>query len=458
MYSQDKKHRMKPGARNFLIFFGLMAIIASAIAFDKWQKTHKNSAGISSSTTETTEIKSVPESTVILKMAGSSTIGDALAPALVKAFMLKNGYSDVEIVTSSKDEKSIVGTKDGKKDRIDIASKGTGKGFAALSSNEVDICMASSQAPAGSTYEEHPIGLDGIAIVVNKNSSMQNINYSEIKDVFSNSASKIYRMDENAGISKVFKEAVMGKTEIASNAQKFAKSGELISALSSDQNGIGFLSYTLMNNGNIRALPIAVQAGMPGIVPNSLTIQSEKYPLCRRLYLYTNKSNNQLTSKLVEFVESKDGQDIVNANGFVNLNINLNDNSINPIAMPNDPPEYTSLINSAKKITTEFRFETGSQHLDSRGVADILRLVNYMTTAENKGKKVVLVGFTDNVGDNRKNLELSKQRANVVSQVLDASGITVKTIMGFGSARPVRSNLTEEDRANNRRVEVWLIN
>jgi len=450
MYTQQKKHRMKPAVKNTLILLGLIAVVIGAIGYDKYQKAQKGGSVVST--------QSIPESNVILKMGGSSTVGDALAPALVKAFMEKNGYTDVQIMNTAKDEKAVVGSKDGKKDRIEFASKGTGKGFTALNTNEVDICMASSQAPAGNTYDEHPIGLDGIAIIVNKNSNMQSINYSDIKDIFAGASAKIYRMDENAGISKVFKESVMCGKDINASAQKFTKSGDLIAALGNDPTGIGFVSYTLINSGNIKALPITIEKDMPGIVPNALTIQSEKYPLCRRLYLYTNKSNNQLTSKIIDFVESKEGQQIVSSVGFVNLNINLNDNSINPIAMPNDPPEYTSLINSAKKITTEFRFQTGSQHLDSRGVADILRLVNYLTLPENKGKKIILVGFTDNVGDNKKNIALSIQRANVVSKVLDASGIVIKQTMGFGSARPVRGNSTEEDRANNRRVEVWLAN
>ena len=454
MYTQNKTHRMKPMFKNTLILIGLIGLVVAAIGYDKWQKSKK--AG---GTTETaTTIQSIPESDVILKIGGSSTVGDALAPALVKTFMEKEGYSDVQIVSSAKDEKSVVGTKNGKKDRIEIFAKGTGKGFKALNTNEIDICMASSQAPAGSSYEEHPIGLDGIAIVVNKNSNMQSIAYSEINNVFSSSTMPIYRMDENAGISKVFKESVMSGKDIHTSAKKFAKSAELVSALGNDPSGIGFVSYTLINSGNIKALPITIEKGMPGIVPNALTIQSEKYPLCRRLYLYTNKSNNQLTSRIVEFAESKDGQQIVSQNGFVNLTINVNNNDINPIAMPNDPPEYTTLINNGKKITSELRFETGKQSLDSRGVADILRLVKFMTEPENAGKKVILVGFTDNTGDNKKNLSLSVQRANVVKTILEASGIPVKKTMGFGSARPVRSNLTEEDRANNRRVELWLAN
>ena len=457
--AQQVKHEMKKSVKLTLYALGLLVLIGGAIQFDKYSK-HKGGSGTASSSTSgtTTAIQDVPEGTVILKMGGSSTVGDALAPALTKSFMEKNGYADVQILNTGKDEKVVVGTKDGKKEKIEISSKGTGKGFTALNTNAIDVCMASSPAPAGNSYEEHPIGLDGIAIVVNKSSTMQSINYSEIKNVFSSSGTKIYRMDENAGISKVFKEAVMGDKKISESAQQFAKSGELVAALGNDVSGISFVSYTLINKGNIRALPVSIASGMPGIVPNALTIQSEKYPLCRRLYLYSNHSPNPLTAKLVEYIESKDGQNIVNEIGFVNLNININNNTENPLIQPNDPPEYDNVVNSSsKKITTEFRFELGKENLDSRGVADILRMSQYIGQPENRSKKVILIGFTDNTGNPSKNLKLSNDRAKTVRVLLEASGIKVQKIMGFGSARPVRGNATPEDRANNHRVEVWLV-
>lgn len=440
---------MKPAVKNSLIVMVLISIIAGAIGYDKYQKGQKGGS--------VATIQSVPESNVILKIGGSATIGEVLAPNLIKGYMEKNGYADVQIMNTGKDEKCVVGTKAGKKDRIEIASKGTSTGFSSLGSNSIDLCMASSQAPAGSTYDEHVIGLDGIAVIVNKNSNLQSISMPEIASTFSGGNMKIYRMDDNSGTYKVFKETAMSGKEITTSAQKYESATDLVSAVGSDASGIGFVSYTFATGVNIKPLPISINANMPPIVPNALTIQSEKYPLCRRLYFYANKSANPLSMDILKFIESSDGQKIVNDNGFVNLSINVNNNSINPIAMPNDPPAYTNLINTAKKITTEFRFQTGSQHLDSRGLADVLRLVQFMSLSENRNKKVILVGFTDNVGDDKKNIPLSVQRANVVSTVLEASGVSIKSVLGFGSARPVRGNETEEDRANNRRVEVWLI-
>ena len=450
----SQKHEMKKSVKITLGALLILIIVGAAVQFDKYTK-RKNGLLLPMANTE--QNVSQIEGT-LLKLGGSSTIGDELAPALIKGFLEKNGYSDIQILNTGKDEKIVVGTKDNKKEKIQVFSKGTGKGFAALNDNTIDICMASAKAPTGSSYEEHPIGLDGIAIVVNKASALQNINYLDIKNIFSNNNTKVLRMDDNAGISKVFKEAVMGDKIINTSAQLFAKSTDLITALSSDQSAISFCSYTLLNKGNIRALPISIEANMPGIIPNVLTIQSEKYPLCRRLYLYTNKSTNILTSKFIDYVESKEGQNIVNDIGFVNLNITINNNEQNPIALPNDPPEYTKLEKTGIKITSELRFEFGKQNLDSRGVSDVLRLTDYISQPENRNKKIILVGFTDNSGNLKTNIDLSLRRANTVKIILSASGLNITKVMGFGSARPVRSNDTEQDRADNRRVEVWLIN
>ena len=448
---------MKTGGK---VFFLALIILASVGGYYKWYTSHPHpsSAGTdqtaSGATQQTTE---VPQSTSILKIAGSNTIGDVLAPALCKGWMESTGYSNVQILNTGKDEKAVVGTKNGKTERIDIAAHGTSTGFTSLSGNSADICMASSKDNSGS-YAEHVIGLDGIAIIASSSSPINSLSMADIQNTFSGSSSKIYRMDDNSGTYKVFKEVAMAGRDINSSAKQFASATELVNAVAADGTGIGFASYTFVNTSGIKAIPISIAAGMPPIIPNPLTIQSEKYPLCRRLYMYTPKNGNQLPDGFIKYVESPAGQMVVQNNGFINLSINVNNNNDNPIAMPNDPPAYTALINSSKKISTEFRFEFGSLTLDSRAMADITRVVSFLSQPENRGKKLILVGFTDNVGDPGKNVQLSLQRASAVKGVLEGVGASVQKVMGFGPARPVRGNTTDEDRANNRRVEIWLTN
>lgn len=70
---------------------------------------------------------------------------------------------------------------------------------------------------------------------------------------------------------------------------------------------------------------------------------------------------------------------------------------------------------------------------------------------------ITLAGHTDSIGDARRNLELSQQRAAAVKDALviryHVSGTRITTT-GFGSAQPVESNTTLEGRARNRRVAI----
>jgi outer membrane protein OmpA-like peptidoglycan-associated protein len=68
-------------------------------------------------------------------------------------------------------------------------------------------------------------------------------------------------------------------------------------------------------------------------------------------------------------------------------------------------------------------------------------------------------GFTDNIGEESYNLELSGRRARTVTDFLIKNGIfpTRLSYAGYGSSNPVYSNDTEEGRSMNRRVEIKIM-
>lgn len=72
---------------------------------------------------------------------------------------------------------------------------------------------------------------------------------------------------------------------------------------------------------------------------------------------------------------------------------------------------------------------------------------------------VQVVGHTDNTGSAAYNLNLSRQRAAAVTQVLVNNGISPSRItsIGRGEDVPVASNLSAEGRAQNRRVEIVIL-
>ncbi len=81
-------------------------------------------------------------------------------------------------------------------------------------------------------------------------------------------------------------------------------------------------------------------------------------------------------------------------------------------------------------------------------VADALKEV--------EGRRIRVIGYTDNVGKDEYNQQLSQKRAESVRSHLISRGVREDLVVaeGRGEADPVASNANPEGRANNRRVEI----
>lgn len=73
--------------------------------------------------------------------------------------------------------------------------------------------------------------------------------------------------------------------------------------------------------------------------------------------------------------------------------------------------------------------------------------------------ELAVVGYTDNTGDFNYNLNLSKRRAEAIVNQLVKEGVSKDRLagVGVGPLNPIASNSTEQGRAENRRVELVLI-
>lgn len=78
---------------------------------------------------------------------------------------------------------------------------------------------------------------------------------------------------------------------------------------------------------------------------------------------------------------------------------------------------------------------------------------------ENPNLVIEIGGHTDNVGDARLNLYLSENRAKVISSYLVQNGIYEKQLRwkGYGQTKPIAPNDSEENKAQNRRVEIVVL-
>jgi outer membrane protein OmpA-like peptidoglycan-associated protein len=101
-------------------------------------------------------------------------------------------------------------------------------------------------------------------------------------------------------------------------------------------------------------------------------------------------------------------------------------------------------------------FETGSSTLSSGAGRNMDRLVQFLT--DHPERMVQIDGFTDSIGTDSFNQDLSQRRADAVRYQLVSRGISSTRIatQGYGKAYPVASNSESSGRQLNRRVEVVI--
>jgi outer membrane protein OmpA-like peptidoglycan-associated protein len=101
-------------------------------------------------------------------------------------------------------------------------------------------------------------------------------------------------------------------------------------------------------------------------------------------------------------------------------------------------------------------FETGSATLSSGAARNMDRLVQFLT--DHPERLVQIDGFTDSVGTDSFNQDLSQHRADAVRYQLVSRGISSTRIatQGYGKAYPVAGNSESSGRQLNRRVEVVI--
>jgi outer membrane protein OmpA-like peptidoglycan-associated protein len=101
-------------------------------------------------------------------------------------------------------------------------------------------------------------------------------------------------------------------------------------------------------------------------------------------------------------------------------------------------------------------FATGKADLNPGGLRKLDQLAQFLK--EHADRRVEIDGYTDSVGTDAYNLDLSQRRALAVQSALVSRGIDVTRIaaQGYGKEYPVASNAESGGRQLNRRVEVII--
>lgn len=168
----------------------------------------------------------------------------------------------------------------------------------------------------------------------------------------------------------------------------------------------------------------------------------------------TDEDGNYLTTLSV----GKDYAFNVNRKGylFFSENYDLSSNKIDSVLTADIPLQ--PIEPGASIVLKNIFFDSKKTELKPESISELNSVIQLM--ADNPNLKILISGYTDNVGKPQDNLTLSNNRALAVVKYLLASQQIAKERLqykGFGETKPIDDNSTEEGKAKNRRTEMSVI-
>ena len=254
-----------------------------------------------------------------LQIKGSDTM-ISLGQAWAEAFMKKNPAAMVA-----------------------VTGGGSGTGIAALINGTCDVAESSrSMKPAemvqakskGITPKEFKVALDGIAVVVNPKNPVSRLSFEELRGIFMGSLTDwkqvggkpgqivVLSREVNSGTHIYFKEHILrrgkekGPEEFAPTALLMSSSQAIADEVAKNPNAIGYYGMGYISP---KQTVIAVAKEEQGryVKPSIEDVRKGRYPISRPLFWYTKGEPQGTVKAMLDFVFSKEGQEIVSQLDFV---------------------------------------------------------------------------------------------------------------------------------------------
>jgi phosphate transport system substrate-binding protein len=217
---------------------------------------------------------------------------------------------------------------------IQVTGGGSGVGIAALINGSTNICMASREMKDSerqklrdrtfTTGVEIAVAKDGVTLYVNDKNVINELTLDQIKDIYTgkitswsqvggpNSKIVVYGRENSSGTYVFLREKALNNADYTSSMQSLPGTSAVVNAVARDVNGIGFGGAAYAKG--VKELSIKTATG--SFKPTAETIKSGQYPLARNLYWYLPLKPAGEIKKLVDWVLSSEGQDIVKKVGY----------------------------------------------------------------------------------------------------------------------------------------------
>lgn len=225
---------------------------------------------------------------------------------------------------------------------------GTGTGVAAIQNNSTDLCNASREmkpeekakvkAASGKDPVEFVVAYDALAVYSHPSNPIKGISVEELREIWAEGGTitkwdqinpkvkgkiALFGRQNNSGTYDYFREHVCGKKdgkqrEFRAGISEMNGSSEVVENVSKTKTGLGY-SGMGYKTPSVNWLKISNKKGEPEVEPGIQAARSGKYPISRKLYIYTAGEPTGEIKAYIDWILSPAGQKIVEQEGFVPL-------------------------------------------------------------------------------------------------------------------------------------------
>ena len=435
-------------------------------------------------------------------MSGSDIIGLGLMPLITEGYAgARNAAASITNTTTIGEFFANLVADQGFGDdfvTIRVSSSGATDGLQDLLARRSEIAMAArrilpeeasrlSNDGAGdmvSPAQEHIMAIDSLVVITHPDNPVQTLNVRQLLGIYSGQISnwsqvggpdlpvQVVIRNVGAGRKDVFESRIFGDSGVGltPNAKLVPQSTDVALEVNADPAAIGVVGYAFRRGAS--TVNIINQCGIT-MTPDAFSAKTEEYALQRRLFLYTRQDTLSTKGReFVDFITSPEADPLIRKAGFIGFSVDRREQTfddaraqalLRPAADPVEAgfmQQMLARMVEYDRLSTTFRFRTGSAQLDERAQIDKERLLDYLQT-QPAGSEILFVGFTDDVGSFQNNLALSERRAAQVADEVRAfagsrlPGVTISSV-GYSEVAPSGCNASDNGRRINRRVEVWI--
>jgi len=231
---------------------------------------------------------------------------------------------------------------------VNVNGGGSGVGIAKLIAGETDICNASREMKAeektklktatGKDAKEFVVAYDALAVYSNPANPIKQISVEELREIWAEGGSittweqvtpsfmgkiALFGRQNSSGTYDYFREHICGKKdgkqrEFRGGISELNGSSEVVENVAKTPTGLGYsgMGYKI---DKVNWLKVSNKKGEEGVEPGIEVARSGKYPISRKLYLYTAGDPSPEVKAYIDWILSNAGQKLVEKEGFVPL-------------------------------------------------------------------------------------------------------------------------------------------